>query len=122
MNFAKLKARRKEILTEISNLAPMRRGSCVEQFVETVLKDGTRVRRGPYALYSFKDKGKTVSRRITKPRQVAVYRNQIQSFRRFQQLIGELIIVSEQLSDLALVGADDKKKPKSKSISKKKSR
>ena len=63
-----LKMRRDEILEEIKSLEQMRRGSVVEQVYESVGKDGEKVRRGPYLLYSFKEKGKTVSRRIKYPR------------------------------------------------------
>ena len=58
-----LRSRRSKILKEMSGLEQMRRGSVVEQFVEMVKADGSKVRRGPYALYSYKENKKTVSRR-----------------------------------------------------------
>ncbi|RMG00944.1 MAG: hypothetical protein D6726_10485, partial [Nitrospirae bacterium] len=72
----RLRARRNEILKEITALEQMRRGSVVEQFVKTVKADGSIVRRGPYALYSYKEKKKTVSRRVSDPELVKVYRRQ----------------------------------------------
>ena len=60
-----LRSRRSKILKEMSGLEQMRRGSVVEQFVEMVKADGSKVRRGPYALYSYKENKKTVSRRVT---------------------------------------------------------
>ena len=105
-----LQARRTALIRELAGMGDMRRGSLVEQFVETVKADGSKGRRGPYVLYSYKDKGRTVSRRITDPGQVRVYRKQIQVFRRFQELISEWTWVSERLGDLALLGSEGKKK------------
>jgi hypothetical protein len=105
-----LQARRAGLMRELAGLVEMRRGSLVEQYVETVKSDGSKGRRGPYVLYSFKEKGKTVSRRLTVPGQVPIYRKQIQAFRRFEQVVSELTSVSERLCDLALSDAEDKKK------------
>lgn len=111
-----LHARRRQLLSQIEDLDQIRRGSITEQFVDAVLKDGTKVRRGPYTLYTFKNNnGRTVSRRLTDPVQIAHYRSQIEAFRQFQQCTAELLSLGETLSDQAL---DDpkaqKKTPKSK--------
>ena len=105
-----LQTRRAMLLQELADIGEMRRGSLVEQFVETVKADGSKGRRGPYVLYSFKDKGKTVSRRITNPEQVRIYRKQIQGFRRFQELVSEWTSMSEQLCDLTLESEGKKKR------------
>lgn len=105
-----LQARREGLIRELAGLAEMRRGSLVEQYVETVKSDGCKGRRGPYVLYSYKEKGKTVSRRITAPEQVGIYRNQIQAFRRFEEVVSELTSVSERLCDLAISEVENKKK------------
>jgi transposase len=100
---SQLHARRRELLSQIEDLDQIRRGSITEQFVESVRKDGTKVRRGPYTLYSFKDKGgRTVSRRLSDPAQIAHYRSQIEAFRQFQQCTAELLSLGEALSDQAL--------------------
>ena len=108
--FESLQTRRAMLLRELANLGDMRRGSVVDQFVERVKADGSKGRTGPYALYSYKDKGKTVSRRITNPEQVRIYRKQIQTFRRFQTLVSEWTSMSERLCDLALLKPEGKKK------------
>jgi len=105
-----LRARRQQLLRELAKLEEIRRGSVVEQFVEVVRKDGSKVRRGPYVLYSFKDKGKTVSRRVTERRQVRVYREQIAGFRRFREVVKQLVAIGEELSDIGLCGEGDEKK------------
>ena len=105
-----LRAKRKQLLAELAGLEQIRRGTVVEQFVHARHKDGSKVRRGPYPLYSFKQKGKTVSRRVTEPAQVEVYRQQIKAFRRFRELISQLVTIGEQLSDVALSEDESLKK------------
>ena len=97
-----LRKRRTEVLAELAHLEQIRRGSVTEQRVPTTRSDGTKAKRGPYPLYSYKEKGKTVSRRITDPAKVARYREQIEGFRQFQRLTAELRSIGERLSDLAL--------------------
>ncbi len=93
-----LKKRSSRILEEIAQLGPMRKGSITQQYFETKNKDGSTGRRGPYPLYSRKKKGKTVSKRIPKDR-VEHYEEQIRRFRQFEELIGELVEVGEELAD-----------------------
>ena len=108
---AQLHARRRQLLSQIENLDQIRRGSITEQFVETVRKDGEKVRRGPYTLYSFKDNGgRTVSHRLRDPAQIAHYRAQIEAFRQFQQCTAELLALGEALSDRAIEYPEAEKK------------
>lgn len=97
-----LQAQRQHILRQIEQLEQMRRGSLTEQFVEAVKADGSRSRRGPYPLYTYKDKNRTISRRVSDPQLLPLYRDQIQAFRRFQELSAELTRLGEELSDLAI--------------------
>ena len=119
-NIEMLRQRRDGILKEIASLEQMRRGSVCEQFIECVRKDGSKSTRGPYYLYTFKQKGKTISRRVSRS-QADLYRRQIEAFRRFQKLTRELTGIGEKISDLALTGeSDEKKTPNFKSKKKKK--
>ena len=112
--FEKLQTRRQELMDELAGLEQMRRGSVMEQFVETVKKDGTKGRRGPYFLYTYKEKGKTVSRRLPSRRAADLYRNQIQAFRRFRKITSELLVIGEQLGELSVFDKGSvKKTPKS---------
>ena len=95
-----VRSRRKEVLEEIGDLEDIRRGSVVEQYVEDVHKDGSPVRRGPYMLYSYKEKNKTVSRRLKSPQEAEMYRKQIKGFRRFQELVSELVSLGERLCEI----------------------
>ena len=95
-----LKAKKKEILEQINALGEMRKGSIVQQYVEAKKQDGTIVQRGPYLLYSYKEKGKTVSRRIPDSTTADFYRDQIRVFRKFEDLCEELTRISQQICDL----------------------
>lgn len=114
----KLESQRKRILGELADLGEMRRGSVSEQFVESTGRDGVKKRRGPYFVYTYKDKGKTVSRRLTSPEQVALCQRQIEAFRRFQELTAELLQIGEQASNWALAGEGVKKTSRSRLKSK----
>lgn len=104
-----LRAKREELLCELAGLEQIRRGSVVEQFVEAVKADGSKTRRGPYALYSYKENKKTVSHRVTDPKLAQVYRKQIQAFRRFHDLTQELVLLGEKISDAVIHEQDGKK-------------
>jgi len=113
----KLDSQRQRVLKELGELGAMRRGSISEQFVEATGRDGVKKRRGPYYVHTYKEKGKTVSRRLTKPGQVTLCRKQIEAFRRFQELTEELLRIGEQAADAALSGEEEKKTSPSKSRS-----
>jgi hypothetical protein len=115
-----IQQQRQQILADLAQLEQVRRGSLTEQMVETVGRDGRRHQRGPYPLYTFKEAGQTISRRLTDPAQLPLYRQQIQQGRRFQELTAQLLRLGEALSDQAVISAAEKKtsKPKSKSNSK----
>ena len=72
-------------------------------------KDGRKVQRGPYFLYSRKEKGRTISRRLKDPEEVARCREQIEAFRHFRELTAKLVEIGEQISDLALGGERGKR-------------
>ena len=108
------RARRQEVLAEVAGLERMRRGSVVEQYVDAVGRDGTWRRRGPYPLYTFKRQGKTVSRRLRSAAEAQRCREEIARFRRFRELVEELVDLGEKLSAGAPPGAAaGEKTPKS---------
>jgi hypothetical protein len=112
---AQLQHRQMELLEELANLQHVRRGSVVEQVVPVTAADGRHYQRGPYPVYSFKEKGRTVSRRLHGAQEVSLYRQQIQNGRRFQKVVNELLKVGEELSDTAAQTATVKKTPHTKS-------
>ncbi|MFH1134711.1 MAG: DUF6788 family protein [Pseudomonadota bacterium] len=107
MDALELVERRLAIINELAGLEEMRRGSVVEQYQERTLPTGEKVLRGPYPLYSYKEKGRTISRRLKSEKEVLRYREQIQNFRRFEELTRELLLIGEQLCEL---GSDQEKK------------
>ena len=104
-----LLARRAEILSELSTLTRMRRGSIVRQWVEWVDSKGEKRRRGPYPLYSYKEKGRTISRRLTGPEEEKV-RGEIGNFRRFEQLTQELRAIGERLCEASAASPGKKQR------------
>jgi hypothetical protein len=98
-----LRRRRKEVLAELDTLERMRRGSVVDQYVDRAGRDGSRRRRGPYPLHTFKEKGKTVSRRLRSAEEAQRCREDIARFRRFRVLVQELVDVGEKLSAMGSV-------------------
>jgi len=113
-----LESRRREILVQIAAVGPMRRGTVTQQYVETTRKDGTKVKRGPYPVHTYKEGGKTVSKRLHSQEEVEAYSAQIAAYRRYQQLHAELVRISEQLCDATAALEQTQKKtsaPKSKS-------
>ena len=107
---SKLNQRKTDILTQLATLGPMRKGTISEQYVQVTLKDGSSRQRGPYTLYTFKEHAKTVSRRLSDPSRIALYRQQIATFRRFQDLTRELAKISQSLADLEEAGEAGGKK------------
>jgi hypothetical protein len=107
-NYNEIMQRRRALLAELEGLDNIRRGSVVEQYLTSMTRDGRRAKRGPYALYTFKRKGKTFSRRL-RPGEVGAFREQIAAGRRFQELVHELMELGEALSDQTMRGAVEKK-------------
>ena len=106
----KLIQRKNELLAQLAALGPMRKGTLNEQYVQTTLKDGSPRRRGPYTVYTFKEHGRTLSQRLSDRAQIALYREQIATFRRFQELSTELLRVGQQLADREAAGEEGCKK------------
>ena len=114
MTSSAIRQEREQVLKELAGLDQIRRGSVTEQHVQTVGPDGTKRTRGPYPLYTFKEDGKTFSRRLHDSAQISVYRQQIQHWRRFNELVERLRVLGEQLSDLAVQEQAVKKTPNAK--------
>jgi hypothetical protein len=108
---AKLEHQRQNLLQQLSGLPQLRRGSLTEQFLMVKRKDGSKVKRGPYPLFTRKEGQKTVSKRLTDPHLVPVYRQQIRAMRQFDQVVDQLVQVGEQLSDLVVAEVVQKKTP-----------
>jgi len=114
-----LQKRREQIIEEIGSIRTMRKGSVTEQFLKVPRKGQKEpVLRGPYFLYSRKEKGKTVGRRLGKE-EADRYREQVKAFHKFQALGKEYAEISERLADMEgmLEVTDQKKKRRRRSSS-----
>ena len=109
MSIASLQQARQDLLTQISKLGPMRRGSVCKLQLPRRAKDGTVKRRGPYPTYTFKKNGKTVGRHLRSAQEAEAYEGQIAEYRHFEELTAQYADVSHQLADLVVAGQESKK-------------
>ena len=109
-SFQELSRQRARIIEEIAALGPMRMGTVYDHYLSTKHADGSKSRRGPYPTYTFKQGGKSRGRQLRTQEQVQLYRQQIATFRRWEQLSTELVEVSQRLADLEAAGEEGCKK------------
>ena len=94
----KLRQTRQEILAQIALIEEMRRGSVIRQFLKIKLKGKRKpTLSGPYALFSFKQKGKTISRRLHDLEEVRRLEQQVENYHIFQQLCRRLVEIGEAI-------------------------
>jgi hypothetical protein len=107
--FSTLEIRRQNLLQQLAGLRQIRRGSLTQQFFMVKRKDGSRVKRGPYPLITRKEGQKTVSQRLSDPKLLALYRQQIDGMRQFEKVVNQIVQIGEQFSDLAVAEQVQKK-------------
>ncbi len=95
-----LRERRRQILAQISLIEEMRRGSVIRQFLKIKLKGRRKpVLSGPYALFSFKRKGRTISRRVHDIEEVRRLEQQVENYHLFQRLCRQLVEIGEAICE-----------------------
>ncbi len=96
----KLRQARAALLRDIGSLEEMRRGSVVRQFFR-VQQPGSPdpVFVGPYALFTCKKNGRTVSRRLHAPGEVRRLEQQVENYHVFRRLCSRLVELSEAICD-----------------------
>ena len=95
-----LEHKKQTLLQEIAALGPMRKGSVCQRMLPARRRDGSVRRRGPYTMYTYKKEGKTLGKHLSQAKDAELYRRQIETYRRFEQLSRELVEVSQRLADL----------------------
>jgi len=96
-----IEQRRAEILKQMSRIGSLKRGSITEQYLKVRLKGQPRaVLRGPYYVFSRREGGRTVSRRLTTERDLAQAREEVSAARRFRELCREYEELTERLGAL----------------------
>lgn len=108
--FQQLSRQRAHIIEQIAALGPMRMGSVYDHYLPTKRADGSTGWRGPYPTYTFKRAGKTHGRQLRTQEEARLYRQQIEAFRRWQQLSAELVQVSQRLADREAAAEEEGKK------------
>lgn len=110
--------RREQILKEMREIRAMRKGSVMEQYLKVKRKGKEEpVLRGPYWLYTCKEKGKTVGQRLSRE-EAERLRGEVDAYHRFQALCSEYAEISERLGALERKleeGSEGKKGRKSRS-------
>lgn len=116
-----LETLREKILKKISEIKAMRKGSVIEQYLKVNQKDQEEpALRGPYYLYSRKEKGKTVGRRLKKS-EVARFQQEVDNFHCFQRLCDEYEQTTEELGDIEREINEERQEKNSRSRSRKRS-
>jgi hypothetical protein len=108
-SYSNIEQQRQGLLRQLADLRELRRGSLTEQFLTVRHADGSSVKHGPYPLLTRKQASKTVSVRLTDAALVPLYRQQIQAMRQFEGVVDQLVRLGEQLGDLAIAEAVQKK-------------
>jgi hypothetical protein len=110
MSIASLQRARHDLLAQMSQLGPMRRGTVSLLRLPRRTADGIVKRRGPYPTYTFKRNGKTVGRHLRSAEEAELYESQIAEFRRFEALAAKYADVSQELADAVVAGDESKKR------------
>jgi type II secretory pathway component PulF len=97
----KLRQKRQKILSQIALIEEMRRGSVIRQFLKIRLKGKKKtVSCGPYGLFTFKQKGKTISRRLHDPQEMSILEQQVENYHLFQKLCRQLVQIGEAICEV----------------------
>lgn len=96
-----LEARRDDVLQQMRDIRSMRRGTISEQYLKVARKGAQEPRScGPYYVWSRRENGKTISRRLRDPAQVEQARQELDGYQRFVALCKEFEQLTEQLGEL----------------------
>ncbi len=95
-----IEERRKQILKEIRGIRAMRKGSVTEQYLK-VKKKGQKEPelKGPYSLYTRKERGKTVGQRLSRE-DAERFKVEVDAFHCFRSLCDEYAELTGRLGDL----------------------
>lgn len=107
-----MEGRRAQVLKQIADIGDMRRGSIAERYRQCgkhpcCCEQADHPGHGPYYSLTVKAEGTTVTRHVTAGAELAKVQREIAAFRRFQDLVPELVAVNEEICEARPVeGAD----------------
>ncbi len=113
-----LSRKAEEVLKQIAELGPMRKGSLCWRVLKRKTKKGETRERGPYCYYTFKKNNRTHCKMISKDAE-PLFKEQIERSRQFQKLTREYANISQQMADHEAKNAEGKKNSRAKSKKKK---
>lgn len=107
-----LEGRRADVLQQIEDIGDMRRGSIAERYRQCgkhpcCCEEADHPGHGPYYSLTVKAEGKTVTRHLAPGAAVAKVEREIAAFRRFQELVPELVEVNEAICEVRPLHAPD---------------
>ena len=99
-----LEDKRAEVLKQIEEVGDMRRGSIAERYRECgkhpcCCEEAAHPGHGPYYSLTVKAAGTTVTRHLAPGVELAKVEREIAAFRRFQELVPELVAVNEEICE-----------------------
>jgi hypothetical protein len=99
-----LEGRRAAVLKQIEHIGDMRRGSIAERYRQCgkhpcCCEQADHPGHGPYYSLTVKADGTTVTRHVAAGVELAKVEREIAAFRRFQELVPELVKVNEEICE-----------------------
>ncbi len=117
-----IEIRREQLLEKIRKIRVMRKGSVTEQYFKTKKKGQKKpALNGPYWLYTHKEKGKTMGRRLSQT-EAERFQAEVDAFHRFRMLCDEYAQLTERLGDLERESSPEFKEKKRRKQPSKKTR
>jgi len=110
-----LEYQKNELVSKIQELETMRRGTISEQYLKVPRKNKEASLRGPYYVFAKNLNGKTVSSRINSFEELELLKQDVENYKRFNDLSKEFVSVMEAITDIKRSGSttDSKKNGKS---------
>jgi len=108
-----IEAQREAVLEEMRSMRSLKRGTINEQYLP-VVHQGKRepVLRGPYYVFSRREKDRTVSHRLRTAQELEEARENVAAYQRFKALCEQLEQLTERLGELQRQREDGERKKK----------
>lgn len=97
---SEIETRRETVLQQMRNIRSMKRGTINEQYLKVPQKGAEPALRGPYHVLSRREGNKTVSERLTTPKQLEQAKMDVAAHRRFVELCKEFEMLTERMGIL----------------------